>query len=66
MKSDFGIFLNLVKSDAKNCHNIDIIIVTLVWFLFANSSIIMQIGHAKTFKMMYTRCLYNNPFQRYS
>ena len=32
----------------------------------ANSDLILQISYAKTFKMMYTRCQYNNPIQRYS
>ena len=32
----------------------------------ANSTFILQISHAKTFKMRYTRCQFNNPIQRYS
>ena len=29
----------------------------------ANSNLILQISHAKTFKMRYTMCQYNNPIQ---
>ena len=28
---------------------------------FANSDLILQISHTKTFKIRYTRCQYNNP-----
>ena len=34
--------------------------------ILANSYSIFQISHAKTFKMTHTRCLYNNPIQKYS
>ena len=33
---------------------------------FANSYFILQISHAKTSKMKYTRCPYNNIIQKYS
>ena len=32
----------------------------------ANPHSILQISYAKTFKMMYTRCPYNNIIQKYS
>jgi hypothetical protein len=32
----------------------------------ANSNLILQISHAKTFKMRYTRCGYNNLMGKYS
>ena len=32
----------------------------------ANSTFILQISHAKTFKMRYTRCQNNNLIRRYS
>ena len=29
-------------------------------------NVLLHISHAKTFKMMYTRCQFNNPIQKYS
>ena len=34
--------------------------------LLANPHFILKISHAKTFKIMYTRCPYNNIIQKYS
>ena len=51
-----------ITSDSKKMWQLDIVIVTLVWF-FSNSYFILQICHAKTFKMRYTKCLYNNIYK---
>ena len=56
------LFYELIQ---KNSHAFDIVFVTSVGPL-ANIYSILQIYHAKTFRMRYTRCLYNNPIQKYS
>ena len=57
---------NMLNSDSKKFEPYINCLSGLIMTFFANPHFILQISYAKTFKMKYTGCQYDNIIQKYS